>query len=323
MSDVKDDTGSTYSVYVPSTNAYLRLGSADTSFETATQFPSAEGDFVDGAFINTSGTVNINADGPVNIVAQAVNITSTDHFQAVYGADNLLSSASWQGPNVASVSYQAALAFNLNVANTANMLVGNSLTYWLGNDASTGTGSLLWSNFGHTQNIFGGQVVNLTNNMFEVQGYGGGAYTSSTNVAVSNTVDIGQAPNAIAMTGTARALVKSMGTIAKVASMIAADLTLGEVIAVGTALNYTSSEKAIKGTMIATMAEIAAVETCVLVMQAMTISAGLIASSATDAPKLTALSITPGTLQLTAMGSRAVWSAVSTMMTGFVEFFTE
>ena len=69
-------------------------------------------------------------------------------------------------------TYQVADVLTTTVGNTVSTFVGNAANVWLGADASTGAGSLLWSNFGVTENIFGGSIINVTNTSVEVQGYG-------------------------------------------------------------------------------------------------------------------------------------------------------
>ena len=76
------------------------------------------------------------------------------------------------GSRAASVTFQNTDQLQVTNGDSSNFLNGNALTFWNGNDQSIGIGGLLWANAGITSNLFGGMIVNVTNESVGLQGLG-------------------------------------------------------------------------------------------------------------------------------------------------------
>lgn len=117
---------------------------------------------------NTAQSVTNNTD--------SMTTYSGETFSVVYSGQNSIGVLSSQTKGSAGVLTNA----NYSVVNNLSSVVGNSTTtvggsmatVWAGADASTGIGSLLWSNFGATSNLFGGSIVNIINGAVDLQGWG-------------------------------------------------------------------------------------------------------------------------------------------------------
>ena len=94
---------------------------------------------------------------------------------------------------VCNANFQIADNLSSIVGNSISTIGGNAATIWTGADASTGLGSLLWSNFGYTQNVFAGQIVNMINGSVDMQGLKDSKY-SDFDVLAPKKIDLCVAP---------------------------------------------------------------------------------------------------------------------------------
>lgn len=117
---------------------------------------------------NTAQSITNNTD--------SITSYSGETFSVVYAGDSSIGVLSAQTKGSGGVLTNA----NYSVVNNLSSMIGNSTTtvggsmatVWAGADASTGIGSLLWSNFGVTENLFGGAIVNIINGAIDLQGWG-------------------------------------------------------------------------------------------------------------------------------------------------------
>jgi len=138
---------------------------------------------------NTAATITNNTD--------SMTTYSGETFSVVYTGDHSIGVLSAQTKGAAGVLTNA----NYSVVNNLASVVGNSTTtvggsmatVWAGADASTGIGSLLWSNFGVTGNLFGGSIVNIINGAVDLQGWGE-TKLSDFDVLAPETVSLAIAP---------------------------------------------------------------------------------------------------------------------------------
>ena len=151
--------------------SYFRLGEADSTAETSELLPKPAGEtgsystnFDPGILLYTNGHYQ-------QIMSQHTQWSSDSLSINTNGTDVV--AANYVSPGGgATINFQKQSIYNSTLGDSSNFLTGNQLNYWLGNSASTGLGSLLWSNLGVTQNVFGGQVTNIYNTGIDVQGFG-------------------------------------------------------------------------------------------------------------------------------------------------------
>lgn len=125
----------------------------------------------------------------------------------------------------ANLNYQVVDNLSALVGNSVSTVGGSAATIWAGADASTGIGSLLWSNFGFTQNLFGGYVANITNGSMELQGLNE-AKLSDLEVLAPNSIELSVAPigGAAAISS---GLAKICNAVAIVGGLVNAVLAVG------------------------------------------------------------------------------------------------
>ncbi|WP_048859546.1 hypothetical protein [Acidisphaera rubrifaciens] len=226
---------------------------------------------------NTQYIANIKADWS----AEALSATVTN---------GLVSNASYSSKGLIS-TYASAAQMAINASDLVSFNGGNTMTVWAGNDASTGVGGLLWSNYGATQNIFGGQIVNITaapgnGVVMNVQGWGEAALASAYAVSAATSIKFSVDPLAVAAAGTpaqkwADALMTASLVVAGVASMLAGieDVGIGtalDLIGAPTMENYDK----IKTTMITAASVSAALSSVIVACQIAAMAAGIVASQA-------------------------------------------
>ncbi|MEJ0020552.1 MAG: hypothetical protein WDN25_29185 [Acetobacteraceae bacterium] len=298
--DIKSDSDTSFAVVVPnsSTDAtvrdYLRLGNPDTTYEgTLKDFSSSTGGNLGtsaGALIYSTEQVQLAAP-TINQVASVFSGWSGDNLSVVGDSSAVVSATRTWGSSdwPATATFQRADSFNTTLGTVTNLITGNSVTQWLGNDASTGTGGLLWSNYGTTQNVFGGQIVNMINGAIDVQGFGEVKIVPEYSIV---------APTAISFAVTPAAGVATWATvIEKVAvwggliSALAQDgLNATSSIATDVAgKQHSQNQSDMQDAMAAAAKEIAAATGAVLVLQAMAIAAGAAAALTAKVDAATAL----------------------------------
>jgi hypothetical protein len=185
LPDITDEPGSSVSIYVPDTQdakkpqyTFLRLGKPDVDHETMLppdpNVPTTAG--AGGSTSPFSEGLLLYSTSPFNFNSPSVNTFSSDALNVVWDGSSTLYSANLQTNSsplffgrAANVTYQNVDQLTVSQGDSSNFLNGNSLTFWNGNDQSIGFGGLLWANMGFTSNIFGGEIINLTNTMATVQ----------------------------------------------------------------------------------------------------------------------------------------------------------
>jgi hypothetical protein len=275
------DTGLYFSVEVPATNTmdFLRLGDPDNAEESALpDKPSSSG---------TSGTSPFSAGillyttGVYELVAPTFTSWSGDSLSVIRNGGEVVSASYTLPSQPFTTTFQMAAQLNATIGNVSNFVTGNELNYWLGNSASTGLGGLLWSNVGLTQNVFGGQIVNVINSAIDVQGIGEAKLQTGFELVASGDIDLLISPAANA---SASAL---MGKYQKWAAIVGAAVPLA-----GTAINdvqtsvagaLTSNSEKMRDVMIASFSELSAMTAAVVVLQAAVALAGLKAKAAAAA----------------------------------------
>ena len=213
--------------------------------------------------------------------AESLSVTVTN---------GLVSNASFSSKGLIS-TYASAAQMAINASDLVSFNGGNTMTVWAGNDASTGVGGLLWSNYGATQNIFGGQIVNITaapgnGVVMNVQGWGETALASTYAVSAATSITFSVDPLAVAAAGTpakiwADRLMTASLVVAGVASVVAGieDAAIGttlDIIGAPTMENYNK----IKATMITAASVSAALSSVIVACQIAAMAAGIVASRA-------------------------------------------
>jgi hypothetical protein len=120
---------------------------------------------------------------------------------------------SYSGPLGITASYQNQDAISMTFGYNCSFVLGSAMTVWTINDASTGLGGLLWSNFGLTQNIFDGQVVNINGSDITVQGIGATSLTESSSIVATSNITLTVNP----LTTAATVALKVAGILGQVA----------------------------------------------------------------------------------------------------------
>lgn len=269
LPDVADEAGMSVSIYVPDTGAtsqaiysYLRLGAAAVDTEATLPLDPTEsvpvtlgatqtGPFPEGAVLYTNGTSTINAT-TININSPSINITTTGFADPPAGAGisafspsslnavtngndgplcyASLTTGSFGGYRPANVTFQNTDQMTMSEGASSNFLTGDALTFWTGNDQSTGFGGLLWSNYGFTTNLFGGTIINIANATADLQGFGEyGSYKISPGYGViaPDTVSLKVAPSTAAAAAYTASLSLFMNRIMAVGSLVTAAYSAG------------------------------------------------------------------------------------------------
>ncbi len=220
----------------------------------------------------------------IRIVGQvtASSWASENYNVTVSGGEVVAYSYSaWSG---ATMSWQHGSNYSITSGNEVGFILGNAMTVWAGNDASTGFGGLLWSNVGVTQNLFHGQVVNINGPDLSVQGMGS---TSLTRYAT--TVATGSIALTVNMTAGAafkgQILVDRLGFLTRMATIVAVG-TAGAVDAVDLAntdvMNAAGGEHRI-ATAAKTVGDLMeAVSAAIVGIQIMTVLTGITMSALAD-----------------------------------------
>lgn len=270
-------------------------------------------------FFSANGTL-IYSNDTLQLFAPTISQTtsefshwSSDTLSVVGDSDGVISatriwgSSSWPW----SATFQRADAMNSTLGTTTNLITGNAITQWLGNDASTGTGGLLWSNYGLTQNLFGGQIVNIINTAIDVQGFGEVKVVQDYELEAAASIELVVSPPAGVVGTSAGAVVEKIAMIVGVVSALAEDVANG-LAGINTEVQsakHPTSDAQMRATMEAAFIEIAAASGAVLVTQAVAATAGVLAKSAAEAAAAAAVAgikITPAGILLQT-GPTKVW----------------
>ena len=263
----------------PDWESYLRLGQSNNNDESAL---SQGQSFPDGVLIYSTDSVQL--------VGPTFNQWSGDSLSVVLD-DKTVMSANYRmgGGGGASATYQVGAAMNTTIGTITNLITGNSITQWLGNDASTGLGSLLWSNYGTTQNVFGGQNVNIINSNIDVQGWGDTKIVNTTTTTATSNILLCVSPAAVAGGVPATAVTSKMALVAGIVSTIAEvmmDIVDDSVVA---GVGSRDDSNAMQAAMKASIGLVTTASAAVLVIQAMTIAAGQIAKAAAAGAEASAI----------------------------------
>ncbi len=114
----------------------------------------------------------------------------SDENLTVTTSGNSVQAYTYSGPAGMNATYSRANSLGMTLGYSATFVVGSLMTVWAGNDASTGVGGLLWSNFGLTQNIFDGQVVNINGATISVQGIGETSLTTNASIVATTSITL-------------------------------------------------------------------------------------------------------------------------------------
>lgn len=209
LPNFKDDAGQQFaSIYVPNTRDtsnpqyhYLRIGAADPVTENVLPAdpndPSGDTNAQEGSTI--SDGISLYTTGSYTLLAPSVNSWSSDSLDAVTDGNDTLYTATYttgaaNGMRPATVTFQNVDQMANTAAASVNFLNGDSLTYWNGNDQSLGLGGLLWANYGFTTNLFGGTIMNLTNNSAAIDGVGSYKVSDSNTISATDNILLSVSP---------------------------------------------------------------------------------------------------------------------------------
>ena len=262
LPDVADDAGMSVNIYIPDTTtpaspvySYFRMGAASAEPETTlpadvtapgTQASFTASPFPEGGLLYTNGTITLTAP-TTNIVSPSVIVdtTSLTNFlnpppstgisafapttlTAVVNGSQLCSASmttngDWGiGGRAANVTFQNTDQLTMTEGLNTNYLTGDALTFWTGNDQSIGFGGLLWANIGVTSNLFGGMIVNCTNQACEVQGLGEYKVTTKYGVTTPDSISLKIAPSTAATIVSAATVTAFLNTVMGLGALAAA-----------------------------------------------------------------------------------------------------
>ena len=261
-----------YETWLPpvTTSNLTSTGPQDTPFA-----PTAGGSFpAKGVVIYSNDTIQTSAP-TISQTTNEFTSWSADSLSVVLNGDEVMSASRNYGSGGWSAQFTRADQMNTTLGTTTNAITGQSITQWLGNDASTGLGGLLWSNFGTTQNVFGGQVVNLFDWDIDVQGsFATKIQGQSTSVATQ-----GFTFAVIPIAGAAR--YKSYATVGKinfVAGLIATAVEVAmDILSDVEVTKSSDDDSAMRDATKRAFEAVATASTAIVVLQAMTALMGLIA----------------------------------------------
>lgn len=278
-----DDTATYYSVDVPSAkvSGYFRIGDPDDAVEANLPDTPTPGTVVNGA--NFASGIVLYTSGHYQVVTPVVSTWSGDSLSVTKNGSALVSASYTLPSQPLTMNFQMQDVTASTIGNLSNFIAGNQLAYWIGNSASTGVGGLLWSNFGVTQNVFGGQVVNVINNSIDVQGWAEAKLSTSAELLAQTGIDLLVSPTAVtsapAILGRGKQLTSVIATITALSGTAISDVQTSVAGA------FTSDPTKMRDVMIASFAELSTVTAAVLVLQAMVALAGLTVSGEAEAAR--------------------------------------
>ncbi len=286
---------------------YLRLGDADSVYESKLENPST---CHSNATLATHPGALLYSTEQVSLVAPAIIQTAgavtdwSDDKLSIVGKDGKFSSATWLAGSQtwpATTTFQRADDFNTTLGSITNAITGNTISQVLGNIANSSVGSSLRANYGHTQNVFSGQVVDIVNRSITVKGLGPRSIAPTHKVVASSSVSLAVSPTAaVAPWFTVLDKIAVWGSAVSAACQGGLNLANSIVTeAVGAATG--SDVEDVKDAMKASLASVAAITSGVLILQAMVAAAGAVAAvsasaQATAAP--TSMTLTPTSIYL-------------------------
>jgi hypothetical protein len=207
--NIVDDSNQQFvSIYVPNTQDassphyhYLRIGVADNAIEgnlpadpnvpTGPTNTAVQATVADGIVLYTTDSYTL--------AAPSINAWSSEGLSAVTdGADTLYTATyttgAGNGMRPATVTYQNVDQMANTAAATINFMNGDALTYWNGNNQGLGVGGQFTGNYGFTTNLFGGTIMNLTNNSAEIDGFGSFKVVDSDGLSATEEIVLSVSP---------------------------------------------------------------------------------------------------------------------------------
>lgn len=290
--------------------SYFRIGMASPEPETTlppdvtapgtpgTASTFAANPFPEGGLLYTTGTVTITAP-TTNIVSPSVIVDTTNLVNAinpppstgistfapttltavVNGSDlcsaSMTTNGDWGiGGRAANVTFQNTDQLTMTEGLSTNYLTGDALTFWTGNDQSIGFGGLLWANIGVTSNLFGGMIVNCTNQACEVQGLGEYKITTKYGVTTPDSITLKIAPTTAATVASAATVTAFLNAVMGLGTLAAAAYS-AEVL---TKLNQvdTGNADALKSRMKTTNSDLDTLTMLIVGVQALSVILGVV-----------------------------------------------
>ena len=204
--------------------------------------------------------------------------------------NGLVSNASYSSHGLIS-TYASAAQMAINASEMVTFNGGNALTVAAGNPAATGIGGLLKSNYGATQNIYGGQIVNMTSSdwtgwsgitgfVMSVQGWGQATLLNEYALAAATSIRFVVDPLVVGAEGSRTGkLADWLKRASILVNFIASTVAGIEAMAIGVTLDTleaatTDNHDKIKDTMIAAAAASASVSGVIVACQIAAIAAG-------------------------------------------------
>lgn len=319
--DIKNNDAASFAVAVPKSASnqtvrdYFRAGDRDSVYEDNLKNPSPGHSNKTlathkGALLYSTEQMSLVAP-TITHTAHTVTDWCSDKLTIV-GDDGKFSSATWlAGSQVwpATTTYQRADNFNTTLGSITNVITGSTINQVTGNIANSSTGSSLRANYGHTQNVFSGQVVNIVNTGITVQGLGERSIVPDHKVVASRSLALAVSPAAgaapwFSLLGKLAVWGGGMSAICQ-GGLNLADSVVTEIVGGATK----SDVDDVKVAMETSLAEVAAITSGVLILQAMVAAAGAAATRAAQAEIITA----PLSIQM--VGGAIKFTAGTTVMT--------
>lgn len=217
----------------------------------------------------------------VRTVGETSSSSWSNQNMTVTTDGNKVIAYTYSGPLGINATYQKQSSLSMTFGYNCSFVLGSAMTVWTINDASTGLGGLLWSNFGLTQNIFDGQVVNINGSDISVQGIGATSLTDNASIVATTGITLTVNP----LNGVATAALKAAGLLGQIARF-AGDAVVGlGAAAVNVATTVTTSDLKAGETSISTAVQDSydaalAVSAAIVAIQAIASLAGITMSLA-------------------------------------------
>lgn len=177
-------------------------------------------------------------------------------------------------------------AYAAQIGAVTSILTGNGIQNYLGNIASIGVGGRLVANIGATQHINAGQIVSIANSNISVEGWRATKIGQAVRVAAVEQLTLACAPLGATAMGIAAGVIAKTAALAAIAGVLA---PVAVEIALDVQADVASDDELRTGLKHARL-EIALVEGLTVLVQVLTIIAGVLMKKAADAAALAATS---------------------------------
>jgi hypothetical protein len=142
----------------------------------------------------------------VRMVGRTSSSSWSNQNMTVTTSGDKVTAYTYSGPLGIKASYQNQNTIAMTFGYNCNFVLGSSISASTINNASTGMGGRLSSNFGLTQNLYDGQTVTINGSAMAVQGIGATSVNESSSTLAASSITLAVNPAASTTTMTAARL---------------------------------------------------------------------------------------------------------------------